>query len=152
ATDGNRLDAEALWEEFNQHLLTPLIQEMGAKLYEAVSGGQILGADHARFSDFLRRYPGDVQLAVRTTVGKFLDPTNATVRAYIFRQLNTYFLLEAGNLSEQTLNKLSAATEKRPVFHVFCDTNFFFSVLGLHENPSNEASKSLLELMKKIGS
>lgn len=151
-TELKGIDGEALWEDFNKELLTPLIQEMGAKLYEAVSGGKILGADHARFSDFLCRYANDVQPAVRATVAKFLDPSNSIVRSYVLRQLNTYFLLEAGNLSEKTLNKLSIATEKKLVFNVFCDTNFFFSILGLHENPSNDAAKSLLELIKKIRS
>jgi hypothetical protein len=30
------------------------------------------------------------------------------------------------------------------------DTNFLFSILGLHENPSNEAAESLIELMRRL--
>lgn len=150
-TDGKGMDAEQLWCELNQHLLTPLIQEMGARLYEAVSGGKILEDHRARISDFLARIPTEAHSVVMAAVAQFLNPTNPTVRAYILRQLNTHFLLEAGNLSERTLDELSAATARKPTFNVFVDTNFFFSVLGLHVNPSNDAARSLLELMKKIG-
>src|SRR5260370_3519325 len=40
--------------------------------------------------------------------------------------------------------------EHPPAFRIFVDTNFLFSFLDLHENPSNEAAKSLVKLTKQL--
>jgi hypothetical protein len=81
-----------------------------------------------------------------------LDPQNSYVREYILRNLNAYFFLEACNLSEENLQALFGQSGNVPSFKVFVDTNFLFSILGLHENPSNEAADSLMKLLTHLKS
>jgi len=35
-------------------------------------------------------------------------------------------------------------------FNIFVDTNYVFSILGLHSNPLNETAKGLMELVEKV--
>lgn len=144
------LDLEVIWRSLNDELLSPLIQELGAKTYELISGQSASIERMARFDSFLNKHPQIARANLRKIIISFLDPKNLSTREFILRKINAYFCLEAGNLSEETIIKLTEAQKKNLVFNVFVDTNFLFSILGLHENPSNEAAQSLLKLIKDI--
>src|SRR5690606_6537131 len=75
---------------------------------------------------------------------------NKTFRNFILRKINAYFCLEAGNLNTESLDRLTSLTKKNINFTLYLDTNFLFSILGLHENPSNEAAISLKKLIDNI--
>ncbi len=81
---------------------------------------------------------------------EFLNPQNPLVRGLILRKLNAYFFLEAIKLPTTAIDKINLASKKQVTFKVFVDTNFLFSFLGLHENPSNEAAKTLLDTIARI--
>jgi len=144
------IDSEEIWQDFSEGLLTPLIREMGARTYELLSGTTIDLDTTEKFQIFLRRYPPEVCQVIRAAIVGFIDPKNPDTRSYILRQLNAYFFLEAGNLGEDTLQALAKTMGSTPSFNVFVDTNFLFSMLGLHENPSNEAAQSLINLVKLL--
>ncbi|SFH41566.1 hypothetical protein SAMN05660649_05124 [Desulfotomaculum arcticum] len=144
------IDIDELWSNFNNYLLMPLIREMGARTYEIISGNSPDIANITSFREFLNIYPKEHHKALRASVINFLDPKNNIVRKYILSHLNAYFLLEASNLSEETLKKLLSNSSSNPRFYVFADTNFLFSVLGLHENPFNEAANFLMSLTKSL--
>jgi len=138
------------WKPFNEELLLPLVREVGARTYELVSGSALNIEATTRFPKFLGRYPGEQRQGLRTAILSFLDPKDSDVRSYVLRHLNAYFVVEAGNLEAQTIESLAGLTERPPSFKIFVDTNFLFSFLELHENPSNEAAKSLVELTRQL--
>jgi len=141
---------EEIWRAFSEGFLTPLIREMGARTYELISGTTINLDTTEKFQSFLKSYPPEICQGIRAAIIEFIDPKNQDTRSYILRQLNAYFFLEAGNLGEDTLQALTKTMGSTPSFTVFVDTNFLFSMLGLHENPSNEAAQSLINLIKLL--
>jgi len=146
----DRLEPAETWRSFNDDLLAPLVREMGARTYELVSGGKVEVENRVRFREFLESFPAEHRQGLRDAVIGFLDPKDRIVRSYILRQLNAYFFLEAGNLSEETVEALTVAQASKPSFTILVDTNFLFSMLGLHENPSNEAAMSLMSLASRL--
>jgi len=145
------LNAAETWTAFRDELLVPLIHEMGARTYELVSGSRMELDEKARFQEFLERYPPELRDPLRHAVIDFMDPSDADVRACILRELNAYFFLEAGNLGEETVHALTTVPGRTPSFVLFVDTNVLFSILQLHENPSNEAAQALMAVIQRLG-
>jgi len=144
------ISADKTFDQLNDTLLIPTIKQMGAKVYEMLSGQQ-LAVDKLFFlEDFLSGFPSDLHPALRKAIISFLNPKNRAARQYVLSMLNAFFFVIAGNLSSQTLQKINQSMNKRPIFKIFVDTNFLLSVLGLHDNPSNEAAQSLITLIAEI--
>jgi len=146
------VQAEAAWRSFNEGFLVPLIRDMGARTYELISGATIDFAAIPRVQEFLEGYSTEIRAPLLRAVVAFMDPKDANVRSYILRQLSAYFLLEAGNLSEETVRALTTMLDTTPTFTVFVDTNFLFCILGLDENPRNEAAQGLIHLVGQLTS
>lgn len=138
------------WEVFNNELLIPILYEFGAKTYELITGKGIKLESNHRFKKFLSKFPQERHVIIKNAIIDFLNPQNPIVRGLILRKLNAYFFLEAIKLPANAIDKINNASKKQITFKVFVDTNFLFSFLGLHENPSNEAAKSLLEIIAKV--
>lgn len=138
------------WDVFNSELLVPILYEFGAKTYELITGQGIQLESNHKFKKFLSKFPNERHVIIKDAIIKFLDPHNSLVRGYILRKLNAYFFLEALKLPSDAINKINLASKKQITFKVFVDTNFLFSFLGLHENPSNEAAKNLLEVISVV--
>ena len=144
------LPAEKTWKSFNEQLLFPLIQEMGARTYEVISGSSISVEGSARFAVFQNEFDPDLRQSLKSVILPFLDIRHSAVCSYVLRHLNAYFFLEAGSLTEETLNALSKKVRRPPVFNVFVDTNFLFSFLELHDHRSNEAANLLRFLINQV--
>jgi hypothetical protein len=140
------LDPEETWAAFDQGFLVPFIEEMGARTYELVSGQSLAIEERVTFRDFVERYPERLRPGLQCAAVTFLDSREAAARAYILRQLNGRFMLQAANFDARTVEELERSQSTPPTFAVFVDTNFLFSILGLHENPSNEAAERLMWL------
>lgn len=138
------------WEVFNTELLIPILYEFGAKTYELITGKGITLESNHRFKKFLSKFPVERHIIIKNAVIDFLNPHNPIVRGLILRKLNAYFFLEAIKLPSNAIDKINETAKRQITFKVFVDTNFLFSFLGLHENPSNEAAKSLLEIISKV--
>lgn len=138
------------WEIFNNKVLVPILYEFGAKTYELITGEGIELKSNYKFKKFLSDFPKDRHVIIQDAIIDFLNPLNPLVRELVLRKLNAYFFLEAIKLSTSAINKINQTSKKQVIFKVFVDTNFLFSFLGLHENPSNEAAKSLLDIITKI--
>jgi hypothetical protein len=145
------MDKAIVWKDLNEKLLVPLIHGVGAKTYDLISGTDSVADKTPALGQFLVEYPEETRLPLRNTVVSFLDPKDAAVRSYILRQLNAYFLVEAGSLQDSTLAAITKASQRPPSFAIFLDTNFLFSILELHENPSNEAAQFLIKLLADLG-
>jgi hypothetical protein len=143
-------DRSSEWQEFKTSVLIPTIKTLGAYTYEALSGNRSRWQQDPHIERYLARFPKEAQASVRNSIICFLDPHNDKVRSYVLRQLNAYFFLEAGHLSKATISALTQSAQKKQTFNIFFDTNFLFSLLALHENPSNEAATSLLQLIDKV--
>ncbi len=145
------IDAVSLWNAFQTELLTPLIKEAGANAYRLISGDG-LRADENLVDHFLKGFDPTCHPSLRELVTKFLDPKKDEVRGHVSRMLHARFCVEAGGLPEDAIQKLSATVGKQVTFRVFVDTNFLFSLLELHENPSNAAARELLDLVSQLQS
>ena len=150
AENCSELNPAEAWGKFNEQLLIPLIRDIGAKTYELLSSvaGNLDVAP--QFSVFLEKFDPACRDRLRNAVITFLDPKDVAVRTYILSHLNAYFLVEAGNLSTTTLSRIQDIVTKPRRFALFLDTNFLFSVLGFHDNPSNEAAELLMRLTGKL--
>jgi hypothetical protein len=144
------LDPEATWQEANTQLILPMVQMMGARTYGLLSGSKVDLDRDVTFHQYLDRYPPEIRKSLQIAITTFLNPKDAVVRSYILNYLNSFFFLSAGNLKEDALLTITRLSNIKPTFFIFVDTNFLFSVLELHENPSNEAALMLQELVKQL--
>jgi hypothetical protein len=145
------LDANSVWSAFQTELLTPLIKEVGANAYHLIAG-ESLRVDQNFVDYFLKGFKPEFHSGLRELVTRFLDPKKDEVRAHVSRMLHARFCVEAGGLPEDVIQKLNATVGKQAKFRVFVDTNFLFSLLELHENPSNAAARELLDLISQLKS
>jgi hypothetical protein len=143
------LDPEDTWKTFEHDFLGPLIKQVGVNAYRLVVGEK-LELDPALVDHFLKPFPPETHSKLRTVVTTFIDPKNPEVRAFISRMLHARFCVEASGLPEEVLTKLNASVGKPIRFVMFVDTNFLFSLLELHENPSNAAAEELRELLAQL--
>jgi hypothetical protein len=141
------LDPASTWSGFHRDLLTPLVFEAGARTFEIISGTLTNIENIPRFKSFMGGYPIEERERLRAGIVAFLDPKDSDVRDFVLRLLNSYFFLEAGNLRREVVDSLNQAVNPASIT-VLVDTNFLFSVLGLHGNPSNEAALSLMAMLK----
>lgn len=146
---GEGLDPETLWAAFEHEFLGPLIKQVGANAYRLVAGEKMT-VDKALVDHFLKPFPSNVHSKLRTLVTTFLDPKKPEVCAHISRMLHARFCVDASGLPEDVLAKLNASVGKQIRFQMFVDTNFLFSLLELHENPSNAAAQELRELVRHL--
>lgn len=139
-------ESDNYWQAFLSTFLVPHIKSVGADAYNLISKKR-QDVEHGPilFKEFLERMPENHRAAIRIAANAALDPSNAESRAFVLGYLNAYFFLEATALSKNTLRQLTVASNQRAEFNVLLDTNFVFSILDLHDNPSTEAAKSLLE-------
>lgn len=134
------------WERF-EAFLQETVQTIGATTYSLFQEGP---TNLLKIEDILGAFPSEMQASLRELVRTFLDPNDQVIRSYMSRLLYAYFLMEAVNLRPEMLERIR--TQVCPQFDLFFDTNFLFSILGLHENPDNEAALALLDLIFKIRS
>ena len=138
---------EELWSDFNEQFLDPMIAESGARVYDLLTGGadgQPLYEPH--LASLIAKYG----VSVRAALVDFLDPNNPSVRQYVLRRLNAAFVREAASLSRSVLDELAAVQVHHDRVRVLLDTNFVFSFLKLHDNPSNDVAEELLNLARRV--
>jgi predicted nucleic acid-binding protein len=142
--------AKELWDDLNQYLIIPLIREIGAKTYELISGKDTISIEqYGQFQKFVNRYNGNKSL-VHALLLNYFDFKNVFVKKYILHQLNAYFFIESANLNTSAVEEIYALSKSQVNLKIFVDTNFLLTLLDLHDNPSNEAAFSLIELINEI--
>lgn len=144
------LDGEQVWQDLTSKLLVPAIRQMGVRFYAFLIGSKGDISQMAAFDNFLASYPKAIHNQIRLAVTKYFSMKDSQIRSFILRQLYTSLIIEANNLDEETISKLSNLNRKKPVFKIFVDTNFIFSLFGVHDNPFNEDAQSLLSLIGNI--
>ncbi len=148
--DGIEAEPTQLWGDFEADFMVPLLRAAGARIYEIVSSAVSLEESVPTYGDLIRpmcdRYGGDV----RATLVRFLDPADRDVRGYVLRQLMTQFAREAAGLDQDVLRTLEKSNGRPDRVRVLVDTNFLFSFLGLHDNPSNNVAADLIALIEQV--
>ncbi len=135
----------------NSLVLEPLILSLGARTYELIKVETSPGDDTTlRLVADLSSISGEHAEALREVAVKFLDPSNANTRSYVLRRLNASFFMNAAGMSGDALDALDRARHSTRGMTLLLDTNFVFSLLGLHENPSNEEAVALRDLAESI--
>lgn len=141
-------DTDKLWNELNDDLIIPLIKNIGAKTYELISGEINISDGNSQFANFLCKY--DAEKNLKQVLLDFFDFSDSKVRSYILDQLNAYFFVEATNLNQETIDRIYEISKIQPNLKIYIDTNILLTLLNLHDNPSNEAAESLLDLINEI--
>ena len=144
------VNSQKLWEDFKNNMLYPLVKDIGAKTYEYISGRKSINLSELEsFQNFTKCYNGN-KGDIEKTVIQFMTFTDIATKNYLLKILNEYFLLEATNLDENTVDEIYRFSKTQQNLKVYVDTNFLLTILDLHDNPSNDATKALLELLAEI--
>jgi hypothetical protein len=143
------MHGEKLWDSFNNKLIIPLVREIGARTYELISGKRSLKLEqYDQFHKFINDY-ADNRTRLTRAISSFFNFQDKCIRSFILRQLSAYFFLESTNLDTKTIEKVYSISKSQTRLKVFVDTNFLLTLLDLHDNPSNEATETLLELLEE---
>lgn len=143
-------DQDSSWTVFNEALLVPLVHQLGARTHHFLQGRPFDLKSSTLMHAFLKRFPARVREQVEEAVLSFLDPASPVVRAYIVDRLTTYSFVQACRWPRELLDEVLKLGAETPTFITFLDTNLLFSILDLHENPSNEAARALKELQGQL--
>ncbi|WP_447882333.1 hypothetical protein [Serratia fonticola] len=149
STLGINIDPEEAWVLLKEDLIKS-IHSIGANTYKLLRNGD-LRRNHNWLKVFLERYPDDIHFDLKKCISSLLSPANIFTKNYILRLLNAYFFVEATQLKKETISSLDNSNSKNREIKIVLDTNFVFSILGLHENPYNESAESILKLPGKVG-
>jgi len=142
-------EKDQCWEVFNKEFIVPFIQSIGAEIYGFFEGDlKITGS--IRINDFLEKYPEEYHSKMVLGIDEFFSSKKQDVRSYILRNLSAFFFVESSGLSESTLEYLNSIMKIKPKFDLYIDTNFLFSLLDLHENPSNMAVNSIFPMADNL--
>ena len=144
------IDPNECWNEFNQSCLIPLVLEMGARTYGFFSDRSRPQELTFEDTEFFAIYGPERGEVLRRLAVDFIAPDNPLIRDYMLRTLDAAFFVEATGLRKDVLERLSSSTGGHKSLTLFLDTNLLFSVLDLHDNPSNRSVKSLLSLVGEI--
>lgn len=143
---------EEAWALFMERYFLPIINLLGARTLHLIGGDGTEDADVAALTDaFLTQFDASHRTDMRSAVGRFLSPDDANVRQYVTEHLDAVFLVRASGLTSDAIAGISKFGQRRPTFRLFLDTNFLFSLLDLHENPSNESAQILGKMIQQIG-
>lgn len=142
------LDAEKVWADFSKALLSA-IHVTGANLFHLLADGN-LERDVDWLTNFLSKFDRQHKEGLRKLLSVFFAPESHVCRNQVLRLLTAHFFAEASQLRPETLALIEGEKKVRSI-KVVLDTNFIFSILGLHDNPGDGAALSLLDIAQKAG-
>lgn len=137
------------WESFESDFLDALIMNEGAKVYEVFLGEK---SDSIFVYDkYISSFPKEFQNDVRCVIIEFFNYKDNNIKNYICSKLTSYFCVRATGLKKEDLDRLLLIADSKTIeLNYFLDTNMLFSIIGLHENPSNTSVLSLADIINKI--
>ena len=144
------IDSDKCWEDFNQRCLLPLVMDLGARTYEFLLNRTLTKEMTAEDTDFFANYERADRESLQNLIVDYLSPDDAIVRDFLLRTLDAAFFIEASGLQSETLEKLASSGLGSNELTLFLDTNLLFSVMELHDNPSNQSVNSLLKVIRDV--
>ncbi len=145
------IDAKVIWSLFIEKFLVPLVSAEGARAYDLLVGGKKKINNQSYVDKFIESVPSYAREGIRQVLYDFLDLRDPEIECYLLSYLDAYFTIEASGLPPKVLTELSNIKKENLEFSIFVDTNFVFSILNLHDNPSNEMANDLKELVFSLG-
>lgn len=140
-------DAEKIWESFIKKLLIPLVSDSGARTFEFFFSHSSRNTQSVALTDeFLDELPEEYRDALSKAISDFINPTDQDITKFVFSYLSAYLAISSTGLSKKITKKLHELRENPAEFEIYVDTNFIYSILGLHDNPANMAAQDLLEM------
>ena len=141
---------DELWHTLETQIILPIVRYFGARLYALlISHDADTRNDLASsMEDLLEQ----TEEHLREFFYAFIDPTDDDIRAFVLRRLNAQYAVDAAALPAEALNKLARQTALPSKIRILLDTNFLFSVMGLHDNPGNDEANKLLQLIERVSS
>lgn len=141
---------DELWPILEREVILPIVRYMGAQLYELLTlTDPDARTDLSAHIDGMDERYGE---GIRDFFFEFIDPTDDDIRRFVLRRLNAQYATDAAALPASALDRLA----QRPVIpsrvRLIVDTNFLFSIMGLHNNPGNEEANKLLQLVSEVSS
>lgn len=142
------IDGSKAWKAFIQDFLIPIVRELGASTYEILTDGK-RPDKLPQIDDFICQFPTELSVELTNFLHAFLNPSDPSVRRFVLRTLNAFFVVKAGGLDQKTIERISESAKTFSAT-LFFDSNVLFSLLGLHENPADHSSRALLHLVRKL--
>jgi hypothetical protein len=142
------LDSAEIWDEFTKALIRA-IHITGANLFHLLIDGN-LEREVDWIASFLNKFQPVDREGVRKVLVAFFAPDNQACRNQVLRLMSAHFFAEASRLKPETIAAIEG-DRKIKTIKVVLDTNFIFSVLGLHDNPGDDAALSLIDVAHKSG-
>ena len=140
---------ENVWSSFIDRFLRPLVISEGARAYDLLTGGKKSIPSLLYVDDFLNAFPKQRDI-IKQILYDFLTQDDPDVKYYLLTYLDSYFLMSASGLPSKVLAQISTISKDGLEFIIFVDTNFIYSILNLHDNPSNQAANDLQELINSL--
>ena len=141
---------DELWPVLETEVILPTTRYLGARLYELLASGE--SVSHLDMSSQIQGIDDRYGDRIRDFFYGFIDPTDHDIRAFVLRRLNAQYAADATALPAAALDRLAKQRSVPSRVRLMVDTNFLFSILGLHDNPGNEEANKLLELVDEVRS
>lgn len=141
-----------LWADFHAKFVVPFIHDFGARAYELLAGERQNDENADAVMNVLNGLSGPEKDVMQAMVSALLDRNSVECRTYVLRLLNSYFFQTAIRLPDSTIKKVFGPSRLKRKLRLVLDTNFLFSLLSLHENPSNEAVQLLAQTLNDLPS
>lgn len=145
------LEPEIVWNTFIEIFLIPLVLDEGARVYDWLTGGKKATKSSLYVENFTKSFPNHME-TIKQLLFDFLNQEDPDINYYLLTYLDSYFLMSASGLPNKVLDEIATIREEALEFIIFVDTNFIYSILNLHDNPSNRAANDLQELISSLSS
>jgi hypothetical protein len=145
---GLDVDPSQAWQDANDLFLDVVVGTHGARLYELITARS---AGHDAYSDVIAPLETRYGTPIREVLLQLVDSSDPTSRRYLLRKLNAELLRDAAALPVSTIEALRRSGA-RGTSNVFLDSNFVFSILGLHDDEGRDLARNLLSIAEKCRS
>ncbi len=145
-------DDAALWDDFEDMFMHPLVKAAGARIYEVLTSTADINVAVPTYRQIVEPLCQKYGTEMRELLVEFLNPEDSDVRNYVLRTLNADFVREAAGMEASSLDALKARAGPPAGIQVFVDTNFLFSFLRLHDNPANDVAADLVQVAERASS
>jgi hypothetical protein len=144
----NTIPDGQLWNAL-ERLLSSIFNHHGVETIRLLqppgTGGPDLGGMNAWIREAARAAGVGDDSELRIALGLFFNRSSPEKTRYLAELLDSTFTFFALTVDDATAQYLTGTL---PPTRVFLDTNFIFGILGLHDNPLNQVSRELLEVIK----
>ena len=142
--------SDELWHVLETQIVLPITRYLGAQLYELLTSPTSNSrSDILSHIETLDEQYGE---GIRQFFFSFIDPSDNDIRSFVLRRLNAQYAADAAALPRLALDRLAKQHAIPSRVRLMVDTNFLFSIMGLHDNPGNEEANKLLQLVRDVSS